>query len=162
MGAYMHNQVNARRGFPTHPRLLVAACVVAMGTAAVFVGPFGVAGASARDRAHGRGNHRSHLALGGVRRHHRSHHHRWGHREFAAAGVVQGAPSGESFTIETHGGATDTVVVSSSTTYSEPGVSSPTLSNVESGDRVVVFGTVSGSTITATHVLIFVWSWGVH
>jgi hypothetical protein len=73
----------------------------------------------------------------------------------AAAGIVQSAASGDGFTIETRGGATETVDVSSpSTTYYERGISSPSLANVAKGDFVVVFGTVSGSTVTASKIVI--------
>ena len=146
----MSNHVIVRGGLPVHRRVLAAACLGAAGTMAVLIGSLGVAAASAHGRDHGRGYHRSHAAVRGVRQHQRS----WHHHRAAAAGIVQGAPSGESFTIETHGGTTDTVEVSTSTTYTEFGVSSPTLSNVESGDHVVVFGTASGPMVTATHVLI--------
>lgn len=71
-----------------------------------------------------------------------------------AVGVVQGAPGASSFTVQTRRGATDTVDVSGSTDYVEHGVSPATLKNVEAGDLVVVFGTSSGSTLTATKVLI--------
>ncbi|MGO9787949.1 MAG: hypothetical protein ACLP8S_00090 [Solirubrobacteraceae bacterium] len=76
------------------------------------------------------------------------------HHSLAVAGTVQGSPSGDSFTITTPSGATDTVDVTSSTTYFERGVSSPSLGDVESGDYVAVFGSVSGSTVTATKVAI--------
>ena len=78
--------------------------------------------------------------------------------ELAATGIVQGMPSGESFTIETKGGSSDIVEVSTSTTYArsrpildEP---TPTLSDVGVGDYVAVSGTVSGTTVTATEVQI--------
>ena len=70
----------------------------------------------------------------------------------AAAGIVQGPPSGESFTIETLAGSTDTVEVSSLTIYGKPGLEGPTLSDVATGDYVGVFGTVSGKTVMATEV----------
>ena len=81
-------------------------------------------------------------------------------RELALTGIVQAQPSGESFTIETRSGSTDTVKVSPSTVYADarpaPGEESspPTLSDVESGDYVGVSGTVSGATVTATSVAI--------
>jgi hypothetical protein len=77
---------------------------------------------------------------------------------FAAAGTVQTAPVGtnadNTFTIKTPGGAVETVDVSTSTTYSERGVTGPSIVDVASGDRVGVFGTVSGSTVTASAVWI--------
>jgi hypothetical protein len=48
-----------------------------------------------------------------------------------AAGIVQGTPGTGSFTIQTRGGASETIdVSSSSTTYCEHGVSSSWLANV--------------------------------
>ncbi len=80
-----------------------------------------------------------------------------GSQKPAAAGIVQGNPTGDQFTIETRGATPYTVQVSSGTggtTYYERGVSDPSLSNVTAGELVCVFGTVSGSTITATTVVI--------
>jgi hypothetical protein len=83
-----------------------------------------------------------------------------GLREFAAAGIVQGAPVGEAFTIETREGSIDMVEVSPSTTYVRakpiPGeeASPPSLSDVAPGDYLGVSGAVSGSTVTATRVII--------
>lgn len=77
------------------------------------------------------------------------------HHGFAVAGIVQGTPGVDSFTIETRGGVMDTVDVNPSTTrYFERGVPNASLSDVANGDRVGVFGTISGSTVTATAVLI--------
>ena len=70
-----------------------------------------------------------------------------------AAGVVTTAPSGDSFTIETHSG-TDTVEVFDSTQYREDGVGQPDSSNVVTGDYVVLFGASSGSSVTAAEVSI--------
>jgi hypothetical protein len=72
----------------------------------------------------------------------------------AIAGTVQGTPTADSFTITTTSGATDTVDVSFTTTYFERGVASPSLADLASGDYVAVFGTLSGSTVTATRVAI--------
>ena len=80
--------------------------------------------------------------------------------QVAVKGIVQEAPSGESFTIETGGGAFSTIDVSPATTYAKarplPGesVKPPTLSDVLSGDYVGVAGKVSGSTVAATSVVI--------
>jgi len=81
--------------------------------------------------------------------------------EVAAEGLVTAQPSGQSFTIETREGQIDTVeVVPPSTTYArarpEPGEAAnpPTLADVGPGDYVGVAGTLSGSTVTATSVLI--------
>jgi hypothetical protein len=85
---------------------------------------------------------------------------------FAAAGIVQAAPSGEGFVIETRGGSTDTVEVSSSTTYARarpaPSEPSPTLGDLASGDYVGVSGTLSGNTVTAARVLISTPQAGAH
>jgi hypothetical protein len=76
------------------------------------------------------------------------------HHGFAVAGVVQGTPGSTSFTIQTRGGVSDTIDVSASTKYYERGVGSVSLSDVASGDHVGVFGTISGTTVTANAVLI--------
>jgi len=75
-------------------------------------------------------------------------------RGFTATGVVQAQPSGASFTIETREGSIDAIEVPPSTTYTEAGVESPTLGDVAAGDYVGVAGTLSGSTVTATSVVI--------
>ncbi|MHB1974945.1 MAG: DUF5666 domain-containing protein [Acidimicrobiales bacterium] len=60
--------------------------------------------------------------------------------------------SSESFTL-TRGAATITVTVSSSTAYLDHGVSSATVANVTTGERVAIFGTVSGTnTVDASQV----------
>ena len=78
-------------------------------------------------------------------------------REFVATGVVQGNPSGESFTIETAGESTGTVEISPSTTYRRvkplpdeqvhPAALAP-------GDYVGIIGSISGATAEATGVVI--------
>ncbi len=75
-------------------------------------------------------------------------------RDLATAGVVQPTPSTTGFTILTWNGTTVTVDVTASTTYAEYGASSPSLANVTAGDFVAVFGTTSGTTVTATEVVI--------
>jgi len=73
----------------------------------------------------------------------------------AAAGTVESVnASGDSFTVKNHAGTTVTVDVSSSTTYSDPTVSSASLSNVTAGEQVAVIGSVSSDVVTATKVLI--------
>lgn len=72
----------------------------------------------------------------------------------AAAGKVTSAPSGDAFTITTRSGSSITVDVTATTTYAERGIVSATLGDVQSGDLVAVFGTLSGSTVTATEVAI--------
>ena len=58
----------------------------------------------------------------------------------------------DSFTLTTKGGTTVTVDVTSSTTYNDQGVTSPTLANVTVGETVAAFGTEASRTITATSV----------
>jgi hypothetical protein len=71
-----------------------------------------------------------------------------------ATGIVEAEPSGEAFKIETHGGSTDTVEVSPSTTYIDPGIPNPTLANVSAEAFTEVFGKILGKVVTATHVVI--------
>ncbi|MGD0218875.1 MAG: hypothetical protein ABSC73_00180 [Acidimicrobiales bacterium] len=70
----------------------------------------------------------------------------------AAAGVVAAPPADNAFPITTRSGVTLTVDVTASTTYAERGVSSPTLADVTQGELVAVFGTISGTTVTASEV----------
>ena len=74
--------------------------------------------------------------------------------QVVGSGFAQGAVSGESFTIETTEGSIDTIEVSPSTTYIDRIVRKPSLSNVALGDYITAFGTISGSTVTATHVAV--------
>ena len=74
--------------------------------------------------------------------------------QVVATGFAQAAPSGESFTIETGEGFIDTIEVSPSTTYIDRAVRQPSLSNISIGDSVTAFGTISGQTVTAAHILI--------
>ncbi len=77
------------------------------------------------------------------------------HAPPAAAGTVASVDaSGNSFTVKNHDGTTVTVDVSSSTTYGDPSVTSPSLSNVTVGEHVFVVGTTSSGTVTATKVMI--------
>jgi hypothetical protein len=71
----------------------------------------------------------------------------------AAVGTVKSVGT-DSFTLTTPDGSTVTVDVSSSTKYMDPGVSSPSLSNVTVGEHVAVVGSESSNTVTATAVLI--------
>jgi hypothetical protein len=57
----------------------------------------------------------------------------------------------QSFVVKTRSGTSDTVTVTSSTTYSDPGVSTPTFVKVCVGDNVAITGTLAA----ATKVLIF-------
>jgi hypothetical protein len=74
--------------------------------------------------------------------------------EIVATGYAQGVPSGESFAVETADGTIDTVEVSPSTTYINPAVRIPALSDITIGDYITVWGTISGTEVTAKHVLI--------
>ncbi len=71
----------------------------------------------------------------------------------AAVGTVKSVGSG-TFTLTTPDGTTVTVDVGSSTTYLDPGVTSPSLGNVTVGAHVAVFGTDTSNTVTATKVAI--------
>ncbi|HEX2702830.1 MAG TPA: hypothetical protein VHM72_05305 [Solirubrobacteraceae bacterium] len=72
----------------------------------------------------------------------------------ATVGVVQGAPSVGSFTITTRGGVTETVDVGATTTYYERWLPGASLTDVTSGELVAVFGSTSGTTVTASTVVI--------
>src|SRR6266568_3454804 len=67
-----------------------------------------------------------------------------------ASGTV-GSVSTSSFTLSTSAGVKVTVDEASSTLY-QKGTSSTSASAITTGERVLVFGTVSGTTITATQV----------
>lgn len=69
----------------------------------------------------------------------------------AAMGTVASVGT-NTFTLTDRDGKTVTVDVSSTTTYREAGVTSPTLADVKVGSHVAVFGTEAGSTVTATSV----------
>ena len=58
------------------------------------------------------------------------------------------------FTLTSHDGTTVTVDVSDSTTYLDPGVTTPTVADVKVGSHVAVFGTDASNTVTATKVVI--------
>jgi hypothetical protein len=78
----------------------------------------------------------------------------WPNHGFATAGVVQATPMSEGFTVLTWNGTTMTVDVTASTTYAEYGVSAPSLADVTQDEFVGVFGTTSGTTVTASEVVI--------
>jgi hypothetical protein len=71
----------------------------------------------------------------------------------AVAGTVESVGTG-SFTVKDRAGTTVTVDVTSSTTYKDAGVASPTIADVTVGERVAVQGTTASGTVTATSVLI--------
>lgn len=71
----------------------------------------------------------------------------------AVVGTVKSVGDG-TFTITSQDGTTVTVDVGSSTTYRDPGVTSPTIANVTVGEHVAVFGTDTSNTVTATSVAI--------
>jgi hypothetical protein len=73
----------------------------------------------------------------------------------AVIGTVRSVDAaGNSFVVEGPAGRRLTVEVSATTTYRDPAVHAPALSNVTVGEHVVVFGTTSSSTVNATTVLI--------
>ena len=75
--------------------------------------------------------------------------------EVVAEGFAQGTPSGNEFSIESREGEVKGVEVSASTTYIDPAVSKPRLSDIALGFYVTVFGEISGpDTVIATHVVI--------
>jgi hypothetical protein len=88
-----------------------------------------------------------------------AHHFPGGLGAPIAAGEVTGPPTttgtGSTFTISSRGG-TVTVDVASTTSYIEQGVPTPTVSDVGVNDFVALYGTESGTTVTATEVNIFV------
>ena len=69
----------------------------------------------------------------------------------AAVGTVKSVGT-DTFTLTTTSGTVVTVEVGSTTTYHDPGVTSPTLADVKVGDHVAVFGTDTSNTVTATSV----------
>jgi hypothetical protein len=73
---------------------------------------------------------------------------------FATAGTVQTTPSGGDFAIETWNHTQLTVQTNATTTYTERGASSASLTDVQIGENVAVFGTVSGTSVTATQIAI--------
>ena len=58
------------------------------------------------------------------------------------------------FTVTTSNKSTVTVTVTGSTTYRDPGVTSPSFTNLKAGDHVAVFGTDTDNTVAATQVCI--------
>jgi hypothetical protein len=81
-----------------------------------------------------------------------------GHQPFdgarpAAVGTVKSVGDGM-FTVTTQGGTTVTVAVDGSTTYFDPGVSSPSSGSVAVGQQVAVFGSEASDSVAATRVAI--------
>jgi hypothetical protein len=72
----------------------------------------------------------------------------------AAAGTVESVGT-SSFTVKGRNGKTVTVDVTSSTTYKDPNVKSPTSRNVTKGEMVFVEGTTKSGVVTAKSVFIF-------
>jgi hypothetical protein len=77
----------------------------------------------------------------------------WGGRGArpAAIGTVKSVGV-DSFIVTTHDGKTITVDVSTSTTYRDRDVTSPTLANIKVGENVAVFGAETSDIVTATSV----------
>jgi non-canonical (house-cleaning) NTP pyrophosphatase len=72
----------------------------------------------------------------------------------SAAGTCGVADAAGTFTLTSAHGATDTVNVSTTTTFEEHGVTTPTFANVCVGDKVGAFGMISSGTVTATGVFV--------
>ncbi len=73
----------------------------------------------------------------------------------AVAGAVESVnTTTASFAVLTLTGTTETVDVTSSTSYTEPGVKSASLTTLKKGDHVMVQGSTSSGTVTATAVFI--------
>lgn len=79
--------------------------------------------------------------------------HGFGGTPPAAVGTVASVGVG-SFTVTTPDNTTVTVDVSGTTTYQDPGVTSPGITDLKVGDRVAVFGTDTNNTVAATQVCI--------
>lgn len=77
-------------------------------------------------------------------------------------GGTASAVTTSGFTLTTRAGTTYSVVVNSSTTYRGPGATTPTLSSITSGTHVMVEGSLSGSTITASTIGIAPQGGGAH
>jgi hypothetical protein len=71
----------------------------------------------------------------------------------AAFGTVKSVGDG-TFTLTEQDGTVVTVNVGSATTYVDPGVTSPSVTNVTVGEHVAVFGTDTSDVVTATRVAI--------
>jgi hypothetical protein len=80
------------------------------------------------------------------------------HTPPAAAGTVESVGTNSSginfFTVKGHDGTIVTVDVTSSTTYKDQGVTSPSFANVTTGEMVSVEGTTTSGVVTATSVFI--------
>jgi hypothetical protein len=74
--------------------------------------------------------------------------------DFVVAGTVASAPADNVFTVTTRGGTTETIDATSTTVFAEWGVKNASISNVMMGDYVAVFGTTSGTTVTANEIVI--------
>ena len=73
----------------------------------------------------------------------------------AVVGMVQSVDSSaNSFTVKSPSGTVFTIDVSPSTTYVDPGITSPGLSDVTVNAKVAVVGTTSSNTVAATKVVI--------
>jgi hypothetical protein len=70
-----------------------------------------------------------------------------------ASGTVASVGT-DTFTLTTKSGTTETVDVTTTTSYVDGGVTSATLTDVKVGEHVAVFGTTSSGVITATRVAI--------
>ncbi|MGA9077219.1 MAG: hypothetical protein WB383_02650 [Acidimicrobiales bacterium] len=85
-----------------------------------------------------------------------SHHRNAPGGRPVAAGTVTSAPADNAFSITTRSGASLSVEVDGSTTYVELGVASPSLDDVTQNALVAIFGSIAGTTVSATEVNIWV------
>lgn len=151
----MSQQVRPERAVAAvHRRRAAALIALALGGAGVLT--LALPG-GALAQGHSRAAHHIRLARAGSRARNAHEGHYYGHNAPAVAGTVEGEPVGETFQVKSAGpkSQTYTVTASATTTYFEQGVEKPTIKNVTNEEFVVVFGTVEGTNVTATQVLIF-------
>jgi cyclophilin family peptidyl-prolyl cis-trans isomerase len=95
--------------------------------------------------------------------HGRHHHHDAPTGVFGAVASVNGtsttgtcgvAATAGTFTLDAAHSTTDTVNLTTTTTFSEHGVSAPTFANVCVGEKAGAFGMISSGTVTATSVFV--------
>ena len=79
--------------------------------------------------------------------------HGFGGTPPAAVGTVASVGA-NTFTLTTPDKTTVTVDVTGTTTYQDPGVTSPSFTSLKAGDHVAVFGTDTNNTVAATQVCI--------
>jgi hypothetical protein len=152
----MHNGKSKEEEAPSLPshttRLVRRRAIRIASTAGLALGlSAGVAAAAGASTA---GTTTAHSAASGQ---HHAHGTTANGGSAAAVGTVASVGT-DSFTLTTKAGATVTVDVTSSTSYKDQGVTSPSLADVTVGETVAAFGTESSGTVTATSVSIGVTS----